>query len=68
MRDDLPTPIRRDLDKQRRDFLRMLGTGVEGLISMHVDPAPWMAATVASLQAYAAAQEPSHTVPSDQAA
>lgn len=56
MRDDLPTPIRRDLDKRRQHFLRMMGTGVEELVSNHVDPAPWMAATMASLQAYIHAQ------------
>lgn len=57
MRDDLPTPIRRDLDRQRRDFLRLLGTGVEDLISRHIDPTPWMAATIASLHEYAAEQQ-----------
>lgn len=38
MRDDLPTPIRRDLEWQRREFVRTVGAIYTQLVQSHVDP------------------------------
>lgn len=38
MRDDLPTPIRRDLEWQRREFVRTCGAIYTQLVQAHVDP------------------------------
>lgn len=57
MRDDLPAPIRRELDAQRRAFCREVGAGYERLLELHIDPAPWMAAVVASLEVAKAAAD-----------
>jgi hypothetical protein len=55
MRGDLPTPIRRELDADRRAFTRKIGAGYEELLELHIDPAPWMAAVIATLEAVKAA-------------
>lgn len=50
MRSDLPEPIRRELDAQRRAFCREVGAGYERLIEQHIDPTPWMVAVIALLE------------------
>lgn len=50
MRSDLPEPVRRELDAQRRAFCREVGAGYERLIERHIDPTPWMVAVVDLLE------------------
>lgn len=52
MRDDLPTPIRNDLDQQRKAFIRWCGTQFEALVEAGIDPTPWVGAVVTSLNEY----------------
>ncbi len=56
MRDDLPIPIRRELDQERLAFIRWIGTQYEWLIANHIDPKPWMASVVTLLHEYAEEQ------------
>lgn len=51
MRGDLPTPIRRELDAERRAFVRQIGAGYEELLALHIDPSPWMAAVISMTEA-----------------
>lgn len=55
----LPHPIRHDLDLQRREFVRWVGSGYEELLALGVDPSLWMACVAQTLEALkdAAAQE-----------
>lgn len=52
MRDDLPAPVRLELDQQRLAFIRWCGTQFEALVSKGIDPAPWIASVVTSLECY----------------
>lgn len=51
MRQDLPTPIRHELDMQRREFARAVGRGYEELLELGIDPTPWMASVMRMLEA-----------------
>lgn len=56
MRDDLPPATRRRLTQQRVEAIRWLGTSFEDLVSRRIDPAPWLASVVRSLEDYIAEQ------------
>lgn len=46
MRRDLPTPLRTELDAERKTLCRAVGATYERLVEAHIDPAPFVAAVM----------------------
>ena len=42
MRNDLPAPVARQLEWQRRALVREIGRMYNELIDAHIDPTPWL--------------------------
>jgi hypothetical protein len=48
-RADISPAFRRDLDQQRKDFVRWVGSEYERLIEAGIDPSTWIGAVVQAL-------------------